>query len=377
MITRALRGWVGVVCLILGFAITGWGQSAAEPGVAAPAQTNTQAVVPHLIKFSGRLQNLAGKAIGGPVDVTFSLYSGEASATGLWFETQTVQADALGNYSVLLGAMTPAGVPMELFEEGQARWLGVQVSNLPEQPRVLLVSVPYAMKAGDAETLGGKPASAFLLASQAETAASAAATAGTLSGLVQASALTSTPGRTTPQAVTMTANYIPVFTDTVGGHGNSVMYQLGARIGIGTTAPSFGLDLNSNVFAIGTTTAKAGAGGTMRFRDDTGTVRWAFGIPGTAGATDFYLANPVNGRQPLYIQGGAGSFMLYLHASGTLGVGTNAPSFPLDVNGNVIGVGTKAASPGAGGTLRFRDDTGTVRWALGIPTRSAWSGSPH
>jgi len=32
-----------------------------------------------------------------------------------------------------------------------------------EQPRVLLVSVPYAMKAGDAETVGGLSPSAFML----------------------------------------------------------------------------------------------------------------------------------------------------------------------------------------------------------------------
>ena len=32
-----------------------------------------------------------------------------------------------------------------------------------EQPRVLLVSAPYALKAADAETLGGKPLSAFQL----------------------------------------------------------------------------------------------------------------------------------------------------------------------------------------------------------------------
>jgi hypothetical protein len=42
-----------------------------------------------------------------------------------------------------------------LFATGESRWLGVQV-QVPgeiEQPRVLLVSVPYALKAADAETL--------------------------------------------------------------------------------------------------------------------------------------------------------------------------------------------------------------------------------
>jgi hypothetical protein len=52
---------------------------------------------------------------------------------------------------------------MELFTSGEQRWLGVQ-ALLPgeeEQPRVLLVSVPYALEAADAQTLGGLPASAF------------------------------------------------------------------------------------------------------------------------------------------------------------------------------------------------------------------------
>ena len=68
--------------------------------------------------------------------------------------------------AVLVGATRPEGLPLDLFSTDEARWLGVQ-ANLPgeeEQPRVLLVSVPYALKAADAETLGGKPASACVLA---------------------------------------------------------------------------------------------------------------------------------------------------------------------------------------------------------------------
>jgi hypothetical protein len=42
----------------------------------------------------------------------------------------------------------------------------VTPGTLPEQPRILLVSVPYALKAGDAETLVGKPVCDFVLAQQ-------------------------------------------------------------------------------------------------------------------------------------------------------------------------------------------------------------------
>ena len=141
-------------------------EPASPAATADPAAVRTPPLqaVPRLIKFNGTVRDLAGKPIAGPVDVTFALYTDEAGGSPLWFEMQTVQADSLGRYTVLLGAMTTAGIPIELFTSGEAHWLGTQVSNLPEQSRVLLVSVPYAMKAGDAETLGGKPASAFILA---------------------------------------------------------------------------------------------------------------------------------------------------------------------------------------------------------------------
>jgi trimeric autotransporter adhesin len=63
---------------------------------------------------------------------------------------------------VLLGSTKSDGVTSDLFASGEARWLGVQTQGQQEQPRVLMVSVPYALKAVDAETLGGKPASAYL-----------------------------------------------------------------------------------------------------------------------------------------------------------------------------------------------------------------------
>ena len=102
--------------------------TAAEP--ASPAaigiSPQQQAAVPRLIKFNGTLRDLAGKPIVGPADVTFALYTDEAGGPPLWFETQTVQASSLGRYTVLLGAMTPAGIPMELFTSGEAHWLGLR-----------------------------------------------------------------------------------------------------------------------------------------------------------------------------------------------------------------------------------------------------------
>jgi hypothetical protein len=65
---------------------------------------------------------------------------------------------------VMLGSTSSNGLPSDIFVAGEARWLGVQVQGQAEQPRVLQMSVPYALKAADLQTVGGLPASAFVLA---------------------------------------------------------------------------------------------------------------------------------------------------------------------------------------------------------------------
>src|SRR5208282_1324796 len=122
------------------------------------------AVVPPVIKFSGVLTDASSKPMTGTVGVTFSLYKESQSGAPLWIETQNVTLDRAGHYTVLLGSTTSQGLPASPFAAGEARWLGVQVQGQAEQPRVLLMSVPYALKALDAETIGGKPLSALQLA---------------------------------------------------------------------------------------------------------------------------------------------------------------------------------------------------------------------
>lgn len=131
------------------------------PGVEQAGITE-HAGLPRLIRFGGTLKDGAGAPLSGPVDVTFSLFKQEDDADPIWWETQTVEADHEGRYSVLLGSTQQGGLPTDLFVSGDARWIEVQAGGIPQGPRILLVSVPYALKAGDADTLGGLPASAFL-----------------------------------------------------------------------------------------------------------------------------------------------------------------------------------------------------------------------
>jgi hypothetical protein len=125
---------------------------------------SSETAVPSLVKFTGTLNDLNGKPLTGTVGASFFLYKEQAGGAPLWMETQNVQADKAGHYTVQLGASKSTGLPLELFTSGEARWLAVQPSGQAEQARTLLLSVPYALKAHDAETLGGKPISSFMLA---------------------------------------------------------------------------------------------------------------------------------------------------------------------------------------------------------------------
>ena len=160
--------------------------------------TASDVVVPPLVNFSGVLTDVNNKPLSGTVGVTFALYADAQGGAPLWVETQNVQPDKTGHYSVVLGSTLGQGLPSNLFASGTARWLGVQPQGQAEQPRVLLVAVPYALKALDAETIGGKPASAFALATPAGSAVATSPVPSTVTQNASAAASPSITGSGKP-----------------------------------------------------------------------------------------------------------------------------------------------------------------------------------
>jgi hypothetical protein len=135
---------------------------------AAPAQEASTVTVPNLVRYAGTLKDTNGITLSSTtVGVTFAVYRQQDGGAAVWMETQSVTTDAAGNYNVLLGSTTSTGLPGDLFSQPEQRWLGVQVEGQPEQARVQMVSVPYALKAHEAETLGGRSVSDFVLSKQA------------------------------------------------------------------------------------------------------------------------------------------------------------------------------------------------------------------
>jgi hypothetical protein len=204
------------------------------------AQTTTQtaSALPRLVRFGGTVKDLNGNALTGVVGITFAFYSEKTGGAPLWLETQNATADGTGHYTVLLGSTRPEGLPAELFTTEQARWVGVQVSGQAEQARVLLVSAPYALKAGDAETIGGLPPSAFVLAAPLAIGSSTSSSTTATVPPPAATDVTTTGG---------IVNYLPIFSgaDTII---DSSVFQTGSgttgKIGIDTTTPATQLDVN-------------------------------------------------------------------------------------------------------------------------------------
>jgi hypothetical protein len=331
---------------------------AQQPAPGAPS------AVPTLVRFSGTLA-----AGDGPLRATFALYAEASGGEPLWTETQAVAVDAAGRYTVLLGATVAEGIPRELFATGAARWVEVRGDGLEAPPRVLLTSVPYALKAADAETIGGKPLSAFVLAG--ETTGVGADGLTYVDTRVLSSGLT-TAGNGPPSPLggsgaaggAGSANYIGMFTDATT-LGNSVIYQTPAgSIGVNTLAPAAAFhvmapaapaayfDVYSNALGALPVVYRAARGtpfapsavqtddilgglavrgyGTSTFSAGRGQVMFKAAENWTDEANGTYLQFTTT---PL--GSGAWAERMRIDPAGNVGIGTAAPTGRLDVEGDI------------------------------------------
>jgi len=245
--------------------------------------------VPRLVNFSGKAVDAQGKTIIGIAGVTFAIYADQSDGAPLWLETQNVQADTKGNYVVQLGATKPDGLPLDLFTSGAARWLGVTINGGEEQPRILLLSVPYALKAADAETVGGLSPSAFVLANGSQGSGAQGASAPASASAQKNTAAPANPNVTGKGVV----DYIPMW-NTTSDIVDSLIFQKAAKVGVNTTAPAATLDVNGKsairdtltLFPNGTDSTLAISGTSFNI-DNTGLITFISGqtFPGKGDGT--------------------------------------------------------------------------------------------
>jgi hypothetical protein len=397
--------FIGVVILVTNFSILA---RQTPQNTSAPATTS----VPRLITYSGALRDANGLPITSVTSLRFAVYKDQYDGAPIWTEVQNVQPDQQGSYAILLGAYSDSGLPTDLFSANESRWLGVQ-TNVPgatEQPRVLLVSVPYALRSADADTLGGRPASAYMLAPSVDLSGNTAQPYTAQPNTSQLSVLQ--PGVATFASTSGDAGYIGKFVNSTD-LGDSVIFQSGSSVGINTISPlaplqahlapnvNFAMDpgngpgaarldafndaANANIpiEIQGSTVSLFGAGGAFgmavnnvgnvgvgttnplaKFQTHLGpNVNFAMDPGNGPGAARLDAFNDAaNANTPIEIQGstvtlfGAGGALgLSVNSSGNVGVGKTNPAAALDVNGtakvNTIQFGDSTTMTTAGATL--------------------------
>jgi len=381
----------GLTCGAFAQASLAQGATASQPTVDAPQAPSSSVTVPRLIKFSGVLKDTAGRSKTGMAAVTFAIYGEQEGGTALWMETQNVTLEEGGKYTALLGANSDGGVPTELFGGGREeeagpsaalgmtteRWLGVEGAEIQAAARVLLVSVPYALRAADAEKLGGLPASAFVLANpqtreKAGPSTSLGMTTGagpspatmqpvgmtsaqagfpvplkpavgtaTGPGSSPATTLNATLTTVKPKAATTAAtatvdnDFVAKF-DSTGSLVPSAIFEGNGNVGIGTTNPLAPLHVNGNTLLVtSATTAQtlvSGAATSGRFGQDAG---GAFMASDTKGSSVRFLTSNGNLNEWMRI-GSTGSVNIGSAQAAKFGEAVFAPD-NVDTVHSVIG----------------------------------------
>lgn len=299
--------------------------------LAGTSFAQTPATAERLIRMTGALPPAAGTVAGAPDAVQFAIYDAETGGTLLWEETQAVVLDAAGQYSVLLGATSPDGLPVDLFAGGSARWLSVNRPGHAAGPRTLLTAVPYAVSAataGNAVSLGGRPASDFALtpaARRRDAATGAAADAGRAE---------------TPLLNNGVTCYLGKFFNTQDLD-SSALFQSGTRVGLGTTAP---FDMFHSAFTntngsltgyavqnLGNTTASYSG---MLFYDHTGALRQ---FQGYNNGTGEYRINNISPTASInFMTNSASRFKVGTTGLIGIGAGPYQPDFALHLFGNTL-----------------------------------------
>ncbi len=112
--------------------------------------------IPGKINYQGKLTDGTGVGINGTRVMTFRLYTGATGGTALWTETHAAVNVTKGLFSEVLGETTTLS---GIFGASGDYWLEIVVGGETLTPRVKISSVPFALRAGVADSVVGLSAS--------------------------------------------------------------------------------------------------------------------------------------------------------------------------------------------------------------------------
>jgi hypothetical protein len=155
-----LIGGLVVVAVLVAAQASAQEEPAAAPATVAVVDEAAAPVNP-VLSYQGQLLDPFTNApkSNGIYLMTFAIYDVATGGTPLWAESKNVVVND-GLFSTYLGDIAPLNLP--IFD-GRLLYLGVKIGNDPEAtPRQRLAYTPYALYAGNADTLDGLDSTAFV-----------------------------------------------------------------------------------------------------------------------------------------------------------------------------------------------------------------------
>ena len=340
------------------------------------ALAGTAAAVPTTLSFTARLTDGA-TPVEGPVDLHVAVFDAPTAGTMVWEETHAGVVASRGLVYASLGGVDPVnnGIDASVFS-GAPMFIELTVDGDVLSPRIPVASVPYAVKAGVAESLEGFDPGSIITGVTAGTGLTGGGAAGAVTLSVDTATIQSRVTGTCAAGTFITGvaanGTVTCGTDAVGT-GDVTGVTAGTGLTGGGTAGAITLSVDTATIqsrvtgtcAAGTFITGVAANGTVTCGTDAVGTGDITGVTGTGGITGGGASGAVTlSIDTATIQArvtgtcAAGTYITGVAANGTVTCGTDAVG-----TGDITGVtGTGGITGGgASGAVTLSIDTATIQ----------------
>ena len=315
----------------------------------------SRAQAPEKMNYQGVARDLSGNVIASqPIGLQVILHSGSGSGPVVYQETQTATTNAFGLFNVQIGAGTvQSGTFAGINWGGNSYYVEVAMdatggTSYTSMGNQQLISVPYALYAKTAGTSGPQgptgPAGATGSTGAAGATGSVGATgAAGVTGPTGVGVVGAT-GPTGAANASGTVDYVAKFTPDGTTLGNSVIFDDGSYVGIGTNSPAAALHVE-HVAGAGILNRSTAGFSSIDIDASNGDAALRFA---RAGVNQWNTRNrPADDYYEIFELGGGGSRFIIQDGTGNVGIANSSPTSKLSVTGGAdfssnVGIGTTA-----------------------------------